>query len=161
MTTRALAILLLAATAWPAPSVARTTGTPSKAFVAQQFQIWNAALQTGDPQRVAALYCATGAVLIPTVSNTLRTSRAEIADYFQHFLAMRPEGEIDTAYIRILDPTTAIDSGIYTFHLVKDHKPEDVQARYTFVYRKVNGTWCIIEHHSSAMPETGRAVQER
>jgi hypothetical protein len=30
---------------------------------------------------------------------------------------------------------------------------EDVQARYTFIYRKINDKWFIAEHHSSAMPE--------
>jgi hypothetical protein len=28
-----------------------------------------------------------------------------------------------------------------------------VQARYSFLYRKINGEWLITEHHSSAMPE--------
>jgi hypothetical protein len=28
-----------------------------------------------------------------------------------------------------------------------------VQARFTFLYKQVNGQWKIAEHHSSAMPE--------
>lgn len=30
---------------------------------------------------------------------------------------------------------------------------EDVKARYTFIYRKIDDKWFIAEHHSSAMPE--------
>jgi hypothetical protein len=30
---------------------------------------------------------------------------------------------------------------------------EDVQARYTFIYKKIDDRWFIAEHHSSAMPE--------
>lgn len=30
---------------------------------------------------------------------------------------------------------------------------EDVKARYTFIYRKIEDRWFIAEHHSSAMPE--------
>lgn len=28
-----------------------------------------------------------------------------------------------------------------------------LQARFTFLYKEVNGQWRIAEHHSSAMPE--------
>jgi len=28
-----------------------------------------------------------------------------------------------------------------------------LQARFTFLYKQVNGQWKIAEHHSSAMPE--------
>nr|WP_248287236.1 nuclear transport factor 2 family protein [Massilia antarctica] len=45
------------------------------------------------------------------------------------------------------------DSGVYTFDVVKDGKPAKVQARYTFVYKKLGKEWLILKHHSSAMPE--------
>lgn len=155
MTITARSVLLCAAAALPAAAIAGTADAPAKALIAHQFQVWNAALQSGEPDKVAALYCEPGGILIPTISNVVRTTRAGITGYFKYFLALRPRGKIDKAYIRILGPDTAVDSGIYTFHLVKNGKPEDVQARYTFVYQKVHGRWCIMDHHSSAMPESG------
>jgi uncharacterized protein (TIGR02246 family) len=141
----------------PGMALAKGSHDPSQEFIAKQFDIWNAALQTRDPNKVAALYCQPGGVLLPTVSNQVRTNRAEITDYFVHFLELKPAGKIDRAYIRILGPDTALNSGVYTFRLIKDGKPTDVQARYTFVYQKVQGKWCIMDHHSSAMPETGQS----
>ena len=146
-------LLLVAIAAMPAMSVAKEGRMPGKALVAQQFDIWNAALKTGNAEKVAALYCEPGGVLIPTVSNTIRSNHREITDYFVHFLQLQPSGKINTMFIRILGPDTAINSGIYTFHLVKDGKPDNVRARYTFVYQKEHGKWCIMEQHSSAMPE--------
>jgi uncharacterized protein (TIGR02246 family) len=148
------ALLLTAVAAAPATSLAKGTSMPSNALIAQQFTIWNAALQTLDAKKVAALYCDPGGVLLPTVSNQVRTTPAQITDYFDHFLELKPKGTIDESYIRILGPDTAINSGIYTFQLVNNGKPQTVQARYTFVYQKMNGKWCIMDHHSSAMPET-------
>ena len=43
--------------------------------LAAQFDRWNMALQTGDPEKVAALYAPDG-VLLPTVSNQVRTDHA-------------------------------------------------------------------------------------
>lgn len=155
MKTVALSVLLLAAVvAAPTSSFAAGASAPSKAVIAQQFQTWNAALQTFDPAKVAALYCDPGGVLLPTVSNKVRTTPAEITDYFEHFLQLKPKGTIDESYIRILGPDTAVNSGIYTFNVTQNGKPGEVQARYTFVYQKVNGKWCIMDHHSSAMPES-------
>ncbi|MDE2234240.1 MAG: SgcJ/EcaC family oxidoreductase [Gammaproteobacteria bacterium] len=151
-----IAFMLLMAL--PGLSLAKPGGLPSKQLIAGQFQRWNAALKTGNPETVAALYCEPGGVLLPTVSNKVRTSHAEILDYFEHFLELKPVGKIDKAYIRILGPDTAVNSGIYTFRLTKNGKPEDVQARYTFVYQKQNGKWCIMDHHSSAMPEVAPAL---
>ena len=147
------ALLAAAVATAPATSLAKSMSRPTKAFIAHQFEIWNAALQTGDPAKVAALYCDPGGVLLPTVSNKVRTTPAGITDYFKYFLKFKPKGKIDESYIRILGPGGAVDSGVYTFTLMKDGKTEEVRARYTFVYDKVHGKWCIVDHHSSAMPE--------
>lgn len=144
---------LTAIAAVGATASAATTHWPSKAQIAKQFDLWNNALQTGNPETVAKLYCTHGAVLLPTVSNRVRASHEAIVDYFTYFLKSKPVGHIDTSYIRVLGPDTAINSGIYTFHLTQDGKPASVQARYTFVYEKRHGRWCIMDHHSSAMPE--------
>lgn len=126
--------------------------------VAQLFDRWNAALASGDPRQVADLYAPDG-VLLPTVSNRVRASRAEIEDYFEHFLDNKPRGVINYREVRLLDDDSAVDAGVYTFTLTdRSGRTRDVQARYTFVYEKRDGRWLIINHHSSAMPETVAAA---
>lgn len=112
------------------------------------FDEWNAALQTGEPKKVAALY-ETNGILLPTVSNKVRHNHEEIEDYFVHFLAKGPQGKIDESNVRLFGQI-AINSGVYTFTF-KDGAI--VQARFTYVYRWNGQQWKIIEHHSSAMPE--------
>ncbi|CRL99632.1 MULTISPECIES: SgcJ/EcaC family oxidoreductase [Pseudomonas] len=121
--------------------------------IAGLFDRWNSALQTGNVDSVVALY-APGAVLQPTVSNQVRTTPDQIKDYFDHFLALKPVGQINYREIRQLGSNVAMDSGVYTFTLTEANgKKREVQARYTFVYEQVGGQWKILNHHSSAMPE--------
>lgn len=42
--------------------------------------------------------------------------------------------------------------GVYTFRLSKNGKARKVQARYTFVYQRIDGPWQIDNHPSSPMP---------
>jgi len=112
------------------------------------FEHWNNALQTGDAKKVVALYQKDG-ILLPTVSNQVRHNHEEIEDYFIHFLAKGPKGKINESNVRIFDGF-AINSGVYTFTF---NDGGVVQARFTFVYRKNNSHWKIVEHHSSQMPE--------
>ncbi|MEW2396422.1 SgcJ/EcaC family oxidoreductase [Streptomyces sp. NPDC046862] len=127
---------------------------PTKAQVTKLFDNWNAALQTGDPDKVADLY-AKDAVLLPTVSNKVRTDRAGIVDYFEHFLANKPVGKKVETHVNVLDGNSAIDTGVYQFTLTdpKSGEKSVVKARYTYEYEKRNGTWLIVNHHSSKMPE--------
>ena len=127
---------------------------PTKAQVTKLFDNWNAALATGDPEKVADLY-AKDAVLLPTVSNKVRTDRAGIVDYFEHFLANKPVGKKIETHVNVLDGNSAIDTGVYQFTLTdpKSGEKSVVKARYTYEYEKRNGQWLIVNHHSSKMPE--------
>ncbi len=128
---------------------------PSKKQVATLFDRWNTALRTGDPDKVADLY-AKDAVLLPTVSDKVRTDRAEIVDYFEHFLLNKPVGKKIQTIVKVLDGNSAIDTGVYEFTLTDPDtgKKRVVKARYSYEYEKVGGTWKIQNHHSSAMPES-------
>ena len=123
----------------------------TKNKISDQFVIWNNALQTGDPDNVVACY-APDAILLPTVSAKVRHNHEEIRDYFVHFLAKKPNGRITEDNIRLYD-NIAINSGLYTFSLAENGTRADVAARFTFVYRKSEDGWLIIEHHSSILPE--------
>ena len=66
------------------------------------FSLWNNALATGDSRLVASRYATkSGAVLLPTVSDTPRTDYDGIKDYFDGFLKKQPQGEILEGNIRI------------------------------------------------------------
>jgi uncharacterized protein (TIGR02246 family) len=154
-----LAASLLACSAAFAKEAPRVYGneaiapaTAAEREIAGLFDRWNAALDTGKPEEVLKLYHPK-AMLQPTVSNQVRTTPAEIADYFVHVLALKPHGTINYRQIRVLDKHTAVDSGVYTFAVTRDGKPAKVQARYTYVYAKDGKQWRIMNHHSSAMPE--------
>jgi uncharacterized protein (TIGR02246 family) len=140
-------------------TVAATAGTdapkkPTKAAIAGLFTTWNAALRTGDSEKVADLY-AEDAVLLPTVSNKVRTDHAGIVDYFQHFLEKKPVGKKVQTIVKVLDSDSAIDTGVYEFTLTDPDTGAKrvVEARYTYEYEKRGGQWKIVNHHSSAMPE--------
>lgn len=132
----------------PAMESATSCNLPSKTEIASLFDRWNASLKTGDVKKVVANY-ATPSILLPTVSNQARFSAAEKEDYFVHFLQRKPEGKIDDRFIEV-DCNSATDAGLYSF---KFGDGSVVKARYSFSYRKVDDTWLISSHHSSAMPE--------
>ncbi len=74
-----------------------------------------------------------------------------------NFLAKEPQGVIDEANVRLLADNLAINSGVYTFTFGNGDR---VTARFTYLYRLVNGEWKIAEHHSSAMPETAAQADD-
>ena len=112
------------------------------------FDDWNKALQTGNPDEVVKLYDKK-AILLPTLSGQVRHTHDEIKDYFVHFLSKKPIGKINESNIRIFG-NLAINSGIYTFNF-KDGS--SAEARFTYVYKKVDeNNWIIVEHHSSLLP---------
>jgi uncharacterized protein (TIGR02246 family) len=138
------------ASSWQDEATEGAQPTPEQ--IAALFDEWNAALATGNPEEVADLY-APDAVLLPTLSPQIRTTRAGIVDYFAHLLPSMPQAAITQEMITVLDRDDAINTGLYTFTLTQNGVQQQVPARYTFVYQRINGEWLIINHHSSLVPE--------
>lgn len=129
--------------------------TVTPADINAQFDRFNGAWQTGDPDRVTALFTAEP-VLLATVSNTPRTTPAAVRDYFVSFLQAKPFGRINTSTTEI-DCNTASRVGTWTVTLTDQATgaKRDVHARYSFIYRFEGGDWKIDHLHSSMMPEAG------
>ncbi len=125
----------------------------TEAAVAAQFDKFNAAWATKNPDTVTALF-GKDAVLLATVSNTPRTDAAGIRDYFVGFLKNSPVGVIDTSTID-LGCNKATRVGTWTVNLTNpDTKVvTPVKARYSFVYKYEGGDWKIDHLHSSMLPE--------
>jgi uncharacterized protein (TIGR02246 family) len=117
------------------------------------FATFNGAWATKDPAKVTALFTK-HPVLLATVSNTPRTTRDEVNDYFVKFLKSSPVGRIDTSTVEI-DCRTASRVGTWTVSLTDpaSGNKSDVKARYSFIYRYEDGAWKIDHLHSSMMPE--------
>jgi uncharacterized protein (TIGR02246 family) len=126
-----------------------------KEDVAAAMNMWRdnlAASRSEKPDKVVSLY-AEDAALWGTLSPTLRATPALIRDYFVNAYKALPKLTVTfkDPHIRVYG-NTAINSGYYTFSYLKDGKPTDLPARYSFVYVKRGGKWLIVDHHSSAMP---------
>jgi uncharacterized protein (TIGR02246 family) len=113
------------------------------------FDLWNDALATKDPKKVAARYSKAG-VLLPTVSDVPRTDFPGIVDYFTNFLKLEPQGKIESGKV-LIGTNWAQDAGVYEFTM--GATGAKVKGRYTFVYVYEDGEWKISQHHSSVMPE--------
>jgi len=116
------------------------------------FGLWNDALATLDPKKVADRYSKNG-VLLPTVSDVPRNDHPGIVDYFTHFLKLKPQGEILSGDI-LIGTNWAQDAGIYEFTMGANGAK--VKGRYTYVYVYEDGEWKISQHHSSVMPEANK-----
>ena len=77
----------------PEEIIAASQEDISEQGVKDLFHLWNDALATLDPKKVADRYAKTS-VLLPTVSDIPRTDYDAIEDYFTNFLKLEPQGEI-------------------------------------------------------------------
>ncbi|MCY7397928.1 MAG: SgcJ/EcaC family oxidoreductase [Sphingomonas bacterium] len=112
----------------------------------------NAAWASKNPDKVADLF-SRDAVLLPTVSNTPRTDRAGIRDYFVQFLKGAPVATINTSNVREGCNMLA-RMGTWTVALTNQNSGlrNNVKARYTFIYKYEDKAWKIAHLHSSMMP---------
>lgn len=123
----------------------------------KNFEAWNDALQTRDPEKVAGLYIE-GAVFLPTLLGEIKIGKEGAKEYFEHFLKKNPFGKIIQG---IVIPGETSNSYLYVgdYNFEVDSQEAEsgrvtVLARFTFNYIKDGkGDWKINHHHSSLMPE--------
>ncbi len=117
------------------------------------FDAWNSALQTKDPEAVAGLY-STDTAFLPTVSGKFIRDREGTTEYFEKFLRKNPVGEIIEAKVQLLAPNVYSHVGKYNFTVGPDDNRHVVEARFIFTWvQNSEGKWEIVNHHSSFTPK--------
>jgi uncharacterized protein (TIGR02246 family) len=124
----------------------------TKAEVAQATQNWASAFNSCDASKAAALYDSE-AVLWGTVAPVVISSPLGIRQYFERACSSSPQPKVvlGEQLVRVYGET-AINSGSYTFTVFPGGQARQFPARYSFTYRKKDGQWLIVDHHSSAAP---------
>ena len=113
---------------------------------------WADAFSRDRPDEILAMYDKE-AVLWGTSSPTVREGPEQIRAYFvSAFERLRDRKVIlGDQLIRVYNDI-AINTGYYTFRYTVNGEPKESPARFSFVFRKRNGRWLIVDHHSSAVP---------
>ena len=113
---------------------------------------WRAAYDSRDPKRITVLYAA-DAALWGTNLKAIAVTPAAVAEYFKDAPA-RPDARVvfSEQHIRVYGDL-ALNSGTYTFNGVRDGKPTTSPARFSIAFRKQEGKWLIVDHHSSRLPQ--------
>jgi uncharacterized protein (TIGR02246 family) len=119
---------------------------------------WLTSLATGHPDKVLRNYAA-DAVLIGHDTNAVRTTPAAIRDFYVQFLAREPQVRMESRTLR-LGCHTASDAGVHQMTLKSRTRGpnETILVRYSFIYERRDGSWLIVHHHASILPEKAPAA---
>ena len=119
----------------------------------ENFKTWNDALIAKDFDKVAALYSSTDLSFLPTASPKFIRDPHSTKEYFMEFLKKLPEGTITADNVQRFGPDAYLHTGLYTFMTGPADDRRPVEARFSYMWRKVDGAWKIVHHHSSALPK--------
>jgi uncharacterized protein (TIGR02246 family) len=130
-------------------------GTAEKA-VAKAYENWcsSIAAAKGRASEIVKFY-APDAILLPTLSADILFNKEGGGknEYFTSFTGKKDIKCVPVKLITRLYGDIGVNAGFYNFTFIdEDGKPQDVAARFTFVYEKKDGHWLIVSHHSSLVP---------
>ena len=114
-------------------------------------QNWLNLVSIQDIDGVVNMY-ADDALLLGTFSNEIRVGEDQIRDYFNFFLAKKPKASLIESKVHIIDDNSFTVNGFYDFEVDENTSRKLANARFTFVFKKQNGVFKILSHHSSVMP---------
>jgi len=119
----------------------------------ENFNKWNDALKSKDYEKVASLYSTTDLTFLPTVSAEFVRDGPTTKEYFMEFLKKHPVGTVTSDEVQSYGPSAYLHSGMYTFMIGPENERKAVDARFSFMWRKIGDAWKIVHHHSSALPK--------
>jgi uncharacterized protein (TIGR02246 family) len=133
----------------------------SEALIARQFDRWNLAVASGNPDAVAGLY-AEDAVLQVAPSQAPLVGRAAIRAHFANFLARHAQGTLTMRSIAA-SCNAASDTGTYAYRLTGNRKGTRtvVTGRYSTFYEYRDGDWVIVRHHAQPAPAASVGLASR
>ena len=108
---------------------------------------WVEKIKSNNAIAVTDLYHQDG-LLLGTFSNFERKGKEQILDSFNELFNSQIDVKIKTKHVYKTKSLFTV-SGLYDFTV--DNK--QIEARYSFIFLKVDHTWKIISHHSSLKPK--------
>ena len=69
------------------------------------------------------------------------------------FLKKLPEGNITADDVQSYGNDAYLHTGLYTFMVGPEGDRQPVEARFSYMWRRIHGEWKITHHHSSALPD--------
>jgi uncharacterized protein (TIGR02246 family) len=111
-------------------------------------ETWVEKIRTNDPKQVTSLYHVDG-LLLGTFSDIERKGHNLILEYFENLLKSKVDVKIISEH-KHESEYLVTNSGLYNF--IVDGKT--VNARFSFVFIKIDGDWKILSHHSSVLPQS-------
>ena len=115
---------------------------------------WNAAASTWDVDGLAAIY--TDDALMYGGRTTHSVGNDGVRAYFASYVGMLAAAKVTlvSQEIRQLGPGTILAQGYGAFDLtLADGRRSQTTLRTTWVLVNQSGTWKILQHHFSAIPE--------
>jgi uncharacterized protein (TIGR02246 family) len=73
-------------------------------------------------------------------------------DYFVAFIQKNPHGTITADDVKAFGNDAYLHTGMYTFMTGPADDRQPVEARFSYMWRQIDGEWKIVHHHSSATP---------
>ncbi len=104
-----------------------------------------------DVNRVLNLYHQ-NAILLPTFSPIICTNHEQLHNYFKNLITLPTLSITTDDFWSEECNSLIINSGVYTFNYLSQDRQITVPARFSFVYKKYDDQWLIINHHSSVLP---------
>jgi len=113
---------------------------------------WAAAFNTGNVEKIVALY-APEALVLGTVSPSLTTTPDGLRKYFGASSKAKSQVTLGEKAVAVLSNDAVAMTGFYEFSRTVGGKQVVTPARFTFIMVRREGTWKIVHHHSSVRPK--------